>query len=79
MQMSQITRKICWKTKQAKGFSKSLRGNFSPNYSFLARGVVGVFVETENILAKQHLFFSLLFIHMPISKPLIQTQVASFY
>lgn len=77
MQMSQIIRKICWKTEQAEGFSKSLRGNFSPNYSFLARRV-GVFVKTENILAKQRLFFSLPFIHMPISQLLTQTQVASF-
>lgn len=77
MQLSQIIRKICWKTEQAEGFSKSLRGNFNPNYSFLARRV-GVFAKTENILAKQHLFFSLPLIHMPISKLIMQTQVASF-
>lgn len=76
MQLSQIIRKICWKTEQAEGFSKSLRGNFNPNYLFLARRV-GVFAKTENILAK-HLFFSLPLIRMTISKLITQTQVASF-
>ena len=60
-----------------KDFFKVFWGKLlGPNYSFSAR--VGVFVKTENLLAKQHLFFSLYVIYVPISKIAMQIQVATF-
>lgn len=78
MKFSQIIRKTWSKIdKIIQGFIKVFWGKFlGLNYKFSAR--VGVFVKTENLLAKQHLFFSLCFIYVLVSKISVQAQVFSF-
>ena len=78
MQFSQIIKKT-WSEidKIIQDFIKVFWGKLlGPNYKFSAG--VGVFVKTENLLAKQHLFSSLCFINVLVSKISVQAQVFSF-